>query len=244
MSDNPLAQFEIKKIISLPKIFGFDLSISNSALFMILAVFLSIIFLSFGIRNLKIKPNSKMQIISEGLFESLRKLMGRAIKDKESMKFFPLIFTFFMFVLSCNFLGMLPYGFTVTSHIIVTFGMAVFILFLVTIFGIMRNGFGFFKIFLPSGTPLWLSPLVSFIEVFAFLARSVSLSLRLTANMVGGHTMLKVIAGLAVGAGLMTIFPFIFIVLITAFEFLVAGLQAYIFTTLICIYLSDIYAHH
>jgi F-type H+-transporting ATPase subunit a len=244
MSGNPLAQFEIKKLISLPKIFGFDLSISNSAFFMILAVLFSIIFLSFSVRNLKVKPESKVQIVSETLFGFLKKIMANSIKDEDSLRFFPLVFTFFMFVFSCNLLGMVPYGFTVTSHIIVTFAMACFILLLVTFFGILKNGFGFFKIFLPNGTPLWLSPLITFIEIFAYMARSISLSLRLAANMIAGHTMLKVIAGLAVGAGFFTIFPFTFIVLITAFEFFVAVLQAYIFATLVCVYLNDVYSAH
>jgi F-type H+-transporting ATPase subunit a len=244
MTGSPLAQFQIKKIIDIPKIFGFDLSISNSAFFMILAVLLSIIFLLFGTKNLKIKPESKMQIVSESLFGFLKKIMNDSIKDSDSFRFFPLVFTFFMFVISCNLLGMLPYGFTVTSHIIITFSMALFILILITLFGLVKNGFSFFKIFLPTGTPLWLSPLITFIEIFAYLARSISLSLRLSANMIAGHTMLKVIAGLAVGAGLMTIFPFIFIVLITAFEFFVAMLQAYIFAMLICVYLNDVYASH
>lgn len=244
MSGSPLAQFEIKKIFHLPELFGLNISFTNSSLFMIISILFSLIFMYFSGRKLAIKPISKMQILFESIYNFLLNMMGGAIKDKESLRFFPLIFTFFMFVISCNLMGMLPYGFTVTSHIIVTFGMAVFILLFITLLGLFRNGFAFFHIFLPSGTPLWLAPLVSFIEVFAYLARSISLSLRLSANMIAGHTMLKVIAGLAIGAGLFSIFPFIFIVAITAFEFFVAVLQAYIFTMLICVYLNDVYAAH
>lgn len=242
MSGSPLAQFEIKKIITLPKIFGYNIDISNSTLFMMLALVCSIIFLSIGTKSLKIKPVSKMQVAMETIYGFLFKMMDDAIKNRESIRFFPLVFTFFMFVISCNLMGMLPYGFTVTSHIIVTFSMAVFILSLITFYGIVRNGFSFFKIFLPSGTPLWLSPLVSFIEIFAYLARTVSLSLRLSANMIAGHTMLKVIASLVIGAGLISIFPFAFVVIITAFEFFVAVLQAYIFAMLICVYIENIYS--
>ena len=240
----PLAQFEIKKLFEIPKIFGIDANITNSGLFMILSVLCSILFLIFSSRGLKIRPSGRMQVVGESIYEFLANMMGGVIKNKESLRFFPLVFTFFMFVITCNLLGMVPYGFTVTSHIIVTFGMAIFLLLIITIYGIFRNGFGFFRIFLPSGTPLWLAPLVCLIEVFAYLARSVSLSLRLTANMIAGHTMLKVVAGLAVGAGLFTIFPFIFIVAITGFEFFVAALQAYIFSMLICVYISDIYTAH
>jgi F-type H+-transporting ATPase subunit a len=242
MSGSPLTQFEVKKLITLPSFFGWNIDISNSTLFMILALVCSMIFLYIGTKNLQIKPISKMQVAMEGIYGFLSKMMDDAIKNQESIRFFPLVFTFFMFVITCNLLGMLPYGFTVTSHIIVTFSMAVFILSLITIYGIARNGFGFFKIFLPSGTPLWLSPLVSFIEIFAYLARSVSLSLRLSANMIAGHTMLKVIASLVIGAGLISIFPFLFVIIITAFEFFVAVLQAYIFAMLICVYIENIYS--
>jgi len=244
MGSNPLSQFEIKTIINIPKIFGIDFSISNSAFFMILAILSSIIFLHIGTKKLSIKPESRMQVFTELLFGFLKNIMLGSIKDRDSLRFFPLVFTFFMFVISCNLMGMLPYGFTVTSHIIITFSMAIFILIFITLYGIMKNGFGFFKIFLPTGTPLWLSPLITFIEVFAYIARSISLSLRLSANMIAGHTMLKVIAGLAVGAGLMTIFPFVFMIAITAFEFFVSMLQAYIFAMLICVYFNDIYSSH
>lgn len=244
MSGSPLAQFEIKKIFHLPEFFGHNIDFTNSSLFMTLALICSIVFFYFGSKKLEVKPASKMQVLIEVVYNFLDKTMSQSVKDKKAKRFFPLVFTFFMFVISCNLLGMLPYSFTVTSHIIVTFGMALAILVFITLYGLFRNGFAFLKIFAPSGTPLWLLPLVTTIEVFAYCARSISLSLRLGANMIAGHTMLKVIAGLCLGAGVFSILPFTFIVAITAFEIFVAILQAYIFTTLICVYLNDVYSSH
>ncbi len=244
MSGSPLAQFEIKKIFHLGNFFGHNIEFTNSSLFMVLSILASIAFLYLGTRKLEIRPSSKMQVLVEVIYNFLTNMMSQSIKDKDAVRFFPLVFTFFMFVVSCNLLGMLPYGFTVTSHLIVTFGMALFVLLVVTFFGIIRNGSHFFRVFCPTGTPLWLAPLVIVIEVFAYCARAVSLSLRLGANMIAGHTMLKVVAGLGVGAGIFSIFPFTFVVAITAFEFFVAGLQAYIFSTLICVYLNDVFSTH
>jgi F-type H+-transporting ATPase subunit a len=244
MSGSPLAQFEIKKFFHLGEFFGHGVDFTNSSLFMCFAVLLSIVFLYLGTRKLDVKPSSKTQVLVEVIYNFLSNMMSQSIKDKDAVRFFPLVFTIFMFVISCNLLGMLPYGFTVTSHLSITFALALFVLLVVTFFGIIRNGFHFFRVFFPTGTPLWLAFLIVPIELFAYLARAISLSLRLGANMIAGHTMLKVIAGLAVGAGVFSIFPFTFVVAITAFEFFVAGLQAYIFSMLVCVYLNDVFCVH
>jgi F-type H+-transporting ATPase subunit a len=155
-------------------------------------------------------------------------------------KFVPLIFTLFMFILTCNLFGMIPYGFTVTSHISITFALAMMVFLLVTLVGIYLHGFHFFSLFLPAGTPWWLAPLMVVIELFAYLARPVSLSLRLAANMVAGHVLLKVIAGFVVSMAIyLKILPIPFLVILIGFELFVAVLQAYIFTILSCVYLSD-----
>jgi F-type H+-transporting ATPase subunit a len=155
-------------------------------------------------------------------------------------KFVPLIFTLFMFILTCNVFGMIPYGFTVTSHISITFALAMMVFLLVTLFGIYLHGFHFFSLFLPAGTPWWLAPLMVVIELFAYLARPVSLSLRLAANMVAGHVLLKVMAGFVVSMAIyLKILPIPFIVVLIGFELFVAALQAYIFTILSCVYLND-----
>jgi F-type H+-transporting ATPase subunit a len=244
MSGNPLAQFQIKKLFSLPEIFGYNIDFTNSSLFMVFAVLISVLFLYFGCKKLEVKPTSRLQIFIETIYDFIDNMMSNSIKDPEAKRFFPFIFTLFMFIISCNLLGMLPYGFTVTSHLSITFGIALAILVFITIYGLVRNGFSFLGIFFPSGTPLWLMPLVTTIEVFAYCARAISLSLRLGANMIAGHTMLKVIAGLCLGAGVFSILPFTFVVAITAFEFFVAVLQAYIFSMLVCVYLNDVYSTH
>ena len=244
MSGSPLAQFEIKKIFQLPEVMGYNIDFTNSSLFMVMALIFSLGFFYLGTRRLEVKPTSKTQVLVEVTYGFIKNMMSQSVKDSEAVRFFPLVFSFFMFVASSNLLGMLPYGFTVTSHIAVTFGAALTILIFITAYGLFRNGFSFLKIFFPSNTPLWLMPLVSTIEIFAYCARSVSLSLRLSANMIAGHTMMKVIAGLALGAGVFSIFPFTFVVAITAFEFFVSLLQAYIFSMLVCVYLNDVFSAH
>jgi F-type H+-transporting ATPase subunit a len=155
-------------------------------------------------------------------------------------KFVPLMFTLFMFILTCNLFGMIPYSFTVTSHISITFALAMMVFLLVTLLGFYLHGFHFFSLFLPAGTPWWLAPLMVVIELFAYLARPVSLSLRLAANMVAGHVLLKVVAGFVVSMAIYLKFlPIPFIVVLIGFEIFVAILQAYIFTILSCVYLND-----
>jgi len=168
--------------------------------------------------------------------------MIREVTGKEGMKYFPFIFTLFMFILLSNVLGMIPLiSFTTTSHIAVTFAMALFIFFAVTVIAISKHGFGkFLHFFVPEGTPLLMVPLLFLIELFSYLARPVSLSIRLAANMMAGHVTMKVIAGLvitfgAIGVG--TMFPLL--IFLTGFEIAIAVIQAYIFTILTCVYLND-----
>ncbi len=158
----------------------------------------------------------------------------------EGRPYFPFIFTLFMFVLFCNLFGMIPFSFTVTSHIIVTFAFAALVFLGVVSIAIVKHGFGkFISNFLPHGTPLWLAPLIFVIEIISYLARPISLSIRLAANMMAGHVMLKVIAGFVFGMGLLGVAPFALLILLTGFEIFVAVLQAYIFTVLTCVYLND-----
>jgi F-type H+-transporting ATPase subunit a len=168
----------------------------------------------------------------------------------EGMQFFPFIFSLFMFILFCNMLGMLPYSFTVTSHLIVTFALAAAVFTLVTVVGFARHGLGFLRLFVPSGIPLVLLPLLVVIELISYLTRPISLSVRLFGNMLAGHTMLKIFGGFVIGlssAGWipLAIAPFALMVALTGLELLIAGLQAYVFTILTCIYLNDaIHMHH
>jgi len=237
MAHNPLAQFEIKPLVDI-EVFGFDISFTNSALFMLLSLVFSIGFMVFASRKKSLIPD-RIQVLAESLYLMIDDMVQQNIGNK-GKRFFPLIFSLFMFILLCNLFGMLPYSFTVTSHIIVTFTLASIVFFAVTIIGIINHGMHFLSLFLPRGTPLWLAPLIVLIELFAYLARPVSLSLRLAANMIAGHVLLKVLVGFLVT---MSIFlkpiPVPLIVVLIGFEIFVALLQAYIFTILSCVYLSD-----
>jgi F-type H+-transporting ATPase subunit a len=237
MSHSPLQQFEIKKILDL-QLFGYDISFTNSSAWMVFAILLSIIFFTLTSVNLKLIP-SKRQAIGEIIYEFVSNILS-VNAGAEGRKFIAFIFSFFWFILICNLLGLLPYSFTVTSHIIVTFSLAALLFITINIYGIAKHGFGFCALFLPKGTPLWMAPLMIVIELFAYLTRPISLSLRLVANMVAGHILLKVVAGFAVSLGLIfKIAPVLFIGCIIGLEFFVALLQAYIFTILACVYLND-----
>jgi len=233
---DPIHQFEIKKIISL-ELNNIDISFTNSSMFMILAVLVVSIFLILSIKNKKVIPN-RFQIISELLYEFIANMINDNIGHK-GKKFFPFIFTLFTFILFGNLLGMLPYSFTFTSHIIVTFALAMFIFLFITLIGIFMHGFKFFSLFVPKGVPMLMLPLMIPIEIISYLSRPISLSVRLFANMMAGHTMLKIFAGFVFSLGIFGIAPLIIDVALTALEVLIAILQAYVFTILTCIYLNE-----
>jgi len=234
---SPMAQFEIKPLADF-HLHGIDLSFTNSALLMVVAVALITLFLTLATRKAATVPN-RWQILAEMSYEFVANMVRENV-GKDGMKYFPFMFSLFMFLLAANLLGMLPYSFTVTSHIIVTFAMALAIFLAVTAIGFIRHGAHFFALFLPKGTPLWMAPLMIFIEVFAYLARPISLSIRLAANMMAGHTMLKIITGFVIMLGFIGGWlPLAFLVVLNGFEIFVAVLQAYIFSVLVCVYLND-----
>jgi len=233
---DPIHQFEIKKIVPL-ELNNIDISFTNSSMFMILAVLVVSIFLILSIKNKKVIPN-RFQIISELLYEFIANMINDNIGHK-GKKFFPFIFTLFTFILFGNLLGMLPYSFTFTSHIIVTFALAMFIFLFITLIGIFMHGFKFFSLFVPKGVPMLMLPLMIPIEIISYLSRPISLSVRLFANMMAGHTMLKIFAGFVFSLGIFGIAPLIIDVALTALEVLIAILQAYVFTILTCIYLNE-----
>lgn len=240
---DPMHQFEIKRLIELD-LFGIDVSFTNSALFMLLAIAVISALTIFGMRGRALVP-TRMQSIAEISYEFVASMVRDNV-GAAGLKYFPFVFTLFMFVLFLNMLGMIPYSFTVTSHIIVTFAMALFIFIGVTIIGFARHGIGFLKFFVPSGVPALLLPLLVVIEVISYLTRPISLSVRLFANMMAGHTMLKVFGAFVVGMGILGGWaPLAFMVAFTGLEILVAFLQAYVFAILTCIYLNDaIHMHH
>jgi F-type H+-transporting ATPase subunit a len=240
---SPVEQFTIKVLFAL-NLFGYDISFTNSALFMVLAIAVSCGFLVFAMRPASIVPG-RMQGLAEMMYEFVAEMV-RSNVGNEGRPYFPFIFTLFMFILFSNLLGLIPYSYTVTSQIVVTFAMALFIFIGVTIIAVVKHGFHFFNFFIPSGAPKALLPLIFVIEVISYFIRPVSLSVRLFANMLAGHTMLKVFGGLAVmiaGAGGVfvagSILPLVAIIGLTGLEVLVACLQAYVFTILTCMYLND-----
>ena len=233
---DPIHQFEIKELIPL-ELFETNISFTNSSLFMSLAIISVILLLLVSIKNQSLIP-SRLQSISEIFYEFIANMISDNIGEK-GHKFFPLIFTLFAFILFDNLLGMLPYTFTFTSHIIVTFVLAIFIFLFVTLLGIFIHGFKFFGLFVPKGVPMLMLPLMVPIEIISYLSRPISLSVRLFANMMAGHTMLKIFAGFVFSLGIFGIAPLIVDVALTALEVLIAILQAYVFTILTCIYLNE-----
>jgi F-type H+-transporting ATPase subunit a len=234
---SPIEQFQIKPII--PAI-GF----TNSSLFMVGAAAVIVGGILLATRRKAVVPGraqSVAEIVHDFVAGTLRDAAG-----EEGMRFFPLVFSLFTFVLTANLLGMIPGFFTVTSHIIVTFALAILVIGTVVTYGFIKHGAHFVGLFVPSGVPAWLLPFIVVIEVISFLSRPISLSLRLFANMLAGHIALKVFGGFVVSLGaagvgyaILAPLPLLMAVALTALEFLVAGLQAYVFTVLTCIYLND-----
>ena len=204
---------------------------------MVLAMVLISGFMILGMRRSAIVPG-RWQCAAEMAYEFIANMLRDTV-GQEGRKYFPFVFTVFMFVLFGNLLGMVPYSFTFTSHIVVTFALAFIIFVGVTILGFVKHGFHFFSFFVPPGTPLPMYPLLIPIEVISYLSRPISLSVRLFANMLAGHTLLKVIAGFVWALGVFGILPLAFVVALTGLEILIACLQAYVFTILTCLYIND-----
>ncbi|MCC7427250.1 MAG: F0F1 ATP synthase subunit A [Alphaproteobacteria bacterium] len=236
-----LGQFAIKPLIPI-KLGGYDLSFTNSALFMVVAVALATFLFTFAMRKRAVVPG-RGQSLAELSYEFVYSLVKEQIGD-EGKRFFPFVFSLFFFILFGNLIGLVPGFFTFTSHIIVTFGLAAVVFVLITVVALAIHGTHFFSYFLPEGVPKALAPLIVVVELISYLSRPVSLSIRLFANMMAGHTMLKVFAIFTVVLGGATFFvggalPLAVNVALYALEFLVAMLQAYVFTILTCIYLHD-----
>lgn len=234
---SPLTQFEVYPIKEI-SLAGYDVSITNATLAMVGSALLLCFFLAAGIRGRALVPTrwqSMVELSYLFIADQVKNTVGN-----EGKKFFPLVFTIFMFILFGNMLGMIPYSFTFTSHIIVTFAIALALFVFVTLVGFYLHGLKFLGFFLPGGLPGWMKLPMIIIELFSYLSRPVSLSIRLSANMLAGHTMLKVIAGFVISLGLIAGWaPLALLVVLTGFEFFIAFLQAYIFTILTCVYISD-----
>ena len=242
---DPIHQFEIHSILPLGSIGGHEIAFTNSALYMAITV-VGIAALLVGASAPRALVPGRMQSIAELSYEFVADTIN-STAGKEGMKFFPLVFTLFMFVLVANVIGLIPHTFTVTSHIIITAALALLVFITVLVYGFYKHGLHFFNLFVPKGIPIYILPLVVFIEVLSFFLKPVSHSVRLFANMLAGHIALKVFAGFVamLGVSLGTIgwiggvMPLALTVALTALELLVAFLQAYVFAILTCIYLND-----
>ncbi len=232
----PLSQFEIKTLIPLQP-GGVDISFTNSSLMMVLALALVTLFLTLGMRRRALVPG-RWQSMAELSYQFVANLIRDTV-GAEGRRYFPLVFTLFMFILFGNLLGMVPYSFTFTSHIIVTFALAVMVFIGVTILGFVKHGVRFFSFFVPPGVSVLLWPLMIPIEIISYLSRPISLAVRLFANMLAGHTLLKVFAGFVTALGVAGVLPLVFVAALTGLELVIAILQAYVFAILTCLYISD-----
>jgi F-type H+-transporting ATPase subunit a len=244
MAVDPIHQFEIHNLMPIGKIGGLEIHFTNSALFMVVSVALTALLVIGTTGSRRLVPG-RLQSLAEMSYEFVANTI-RTTAGEEGMKFFPLVFSLFMFILVSNVIGLIPYMFTVSAQIIVTASLALLVFLTVIIYGFYRNGLGFLRLFVPHGIPIYILPLIVFIEVLSFLSRPISHSVRLFANMLAGHITLKVFAsfvGMLGAIGLVgwvgAVLPLGLTVALTALELLVAFLQAYVFTILTCIYLND-----
>ena len=241
---DPIHQFEIKTLFPIARIGATELAFTNSALFMLIALTVILLLTLAATRSRALVPG-RLQTVAEISYEFVASTL-RSTAGSEGMKFFPLVFSLFMFILVLNVIGIIPYTLTVTSHLIITVSLALLVFLTVLIYGFWTHGLHFLKLFVPSGIPIYILPLVTFIEVLSFLSRPVSHSVRLFANMLAGHITLKVFGGFVTMLGALgvlgwlgAILPLALTTALTALELLVAFLQAYVFAILTCIYLND-----
>ncbi len=243
MASSPIEQFNVKPIFEF-EVAGIDVSFTNSSMWMVLVTLALTIFFLGGTRKNQLVP-SRWQLVVEMSYSFIANLVKDNV-GREGKSYFPFVFTLFFFILGLNLAGMLPYSFTVTSHLAFNLAIALFVFLGVTVIGFIKNGFGYLKLFLPAGVPGWMMPLVVVIEIVSYFIRPISLSVRLFANMMAGHIMMKVFAGFIISMSAAGIFgavasvaPFTINVLLTGLEILIAFLQAYVFAILTCIYLND-----
>jgi F-type H+-transporting ATPase subunit a len=241
---DPIEQFQIVNLIPLAKIGETTIAFTNSAFYMALTVGVTAT-LMLGATSRRLIVPDRIQSVAELAYEFVADTIRNTIGEG-GMRFFPLVFSLFMFLLVSNVIGLIPYNFTVASHIVITVALALLVFLTVLVCGFWNNGLGFLNLFVPKGIPLWVLPLIVVIEILSFLSRPVSHSVRLFANMLAGHITLKVFAGFVTLMGSVGIvgwvgamLPLAMTVLLTALELLVAVLQAYVFTILTCIYLND-----
>ena len=233
---SPLDQFTIQRIFEM-KIGNIDISLTNSSVMMIAVLVILNVFLIYATKRKSVVPG-RLQSIAEMSYEMIYNTTQSNLGNN-GKRLFPLVYSLFMFILLCNMLGLIPYSFTVTSHIIVTFALAFGVFLLATIMGFVINGHKYLRLFLPKGVPVFLIPILVPIEIVSYISRPISLAVRLAANMMAGHTIIKVFAMFVVTLGVWGIAPLLFIVVLYVLETLIAFLQAYVFAVLTCLYIND-----
>ena len=233
---SPLDQFTIQRIFEM-KIGNIDISLTNSSIMMIAVLVILNVFLIYATKRKSVVPG-RLQSIAEMSYEMIYNTTQSNLGNN-GKRLFPLVYSLFMFILLCNMLGLIPYSFTVTSHIIVTFALAFGVFLLATIMGFVINGHKYLRLFLPKGVPVFLIPILIPIEIVSYISRPISLAVRLAANMMAGHTIIKVFAMFVVTLGVWGIAPLLFIVVLYVLETLIAFLQAYVFAVLTCLYIND-----
>ncbi len=239
----PLDQFLVSPIYELPELFGINVSVTNSALFMLLAVFVTTVLFVVAMRKRATIPG-RAQSMAEVTYQFVEGILEENV-GHESKKYFPFIFTLFLFILAMNLLGMIPYSFAPSSQIVVTFGLGAMVFVVITLIALIKKGpVGFIKHFVPEGLPAFIVPLTLAIELISYLSRPFSLGIRLAANIAAGHTLMKVIAAFVFPLGLFGVLPIAFLVFMTGLEIFVSILQAYVFTLLSCMYLGEALSDH
>lgn len=240
---NPLEQFTVTPVFPLPPLYGYDISITNSAIGMFAAVIGVTLFYLLAMRKKAMVPG-RLQSLGEMTYEFVHGFLDENTHH-QGQKYFSFIFTLFLFILFMNLVGMVPYAFATTSHIVITFGMAAVVFIGVTLIALVKKGpIGFFKSFIPPGLPVWIGPLLLVIEMVSYLVRPFSLAIRLAANMFAGHTLMAVAASFVVPMGLFGLVPEFFLVALTALEIFVCILQAYVFAMLSSMYLGEALSDH
>jgi F-type H+-transporting ATPase subunit a len=233
---DPLHQFVVSPLLKI-NIGGVDLSFTNSSLAVVITVMaISVVFVA-GLRQRELIPG-RFQAFVEIMYTLVADLVESNV-GRAGQRYFPFVFSIFLFVLFGNLVGLVPYMFTFTSHIIATFTVAMVVFLFITVLGFCLHGWRFLSLFAPGGVPKFLLPLLIPVEMISYLTRPISLAVRLFANMMAGHTMMKVFAGFVAMIGVWGVAPMAINVILTGFEVVVAILQAYIFTILTCVYLND-----
>lgn len=233
---NPMHQFELENIVNI-NFFGYNFSITNGSIILLTTVIVALFFGVILIREKKLIPSLKQSALELFLL-TIRNIVDSSLENA-GKKYVPFVFSIFLFILLLNLFGLIPGSFAQTSHISITFALAIAVFFICVLITFTKKGFGFFKIFLPSGTPWWLMPLLFVLELFSYLVRPISLSVRLAANMIAGHVMLDVIAFFVIMMGIFGVLPFAFLSILMVFELFVAFLQAYIFSVFACVYINE-----